>query len=95
MPLAAAKSGYSLNRRASAKIDAIIKAFDAIGVVEPTREQRRRRNSVAVARGFYEAVHLAKLAEARKRQAIAADSRPPHKFTASLVTQAPPIKTPA
>ena len=64
MPLDAAK--------ATAKINAIIQAFDAIGVVEPTRQPRSRRNNEPVAWEFYVATHLAKLAEARKRQAIAA-----------------------
>ena len=58
--------------KADAKTAAIVKAFEAIGVVEPTRQPRSRRNNEPVAWEFYVATHLAKLAEARKRQAQAA-----------------------
>lgn len=61
-----------VSTKADAKSAAIVKAFEAIGIAEPTRQPRSRRNNEPVAWEFFVASHLAKLAEVRKRHAHAA-----------------------
>lgn len=55
--------------KATMKTVAITEAFDAIGVAEPTRQPRSRRNNEPIAWEFFVATQLARLADARKRQA--------------------------